>query len=78
MFNAGKTQIIIMTPAGNRMNSNLEVDFNGNVITSESSARFLDITISDNLSWDRRQEFSSIIPEQKGGRTQEDGKMVYT
>ena len=52
-FIAGKTQIMIMTPARNKMNSNLEVNFNGHVITPESSERFLGITNSDDLSWDK-------------------------
>ena len=45
-FNAGKTQIMIMTPARNRMNNNLEINFNGHLTKPEESARFLGITIS--------------------------------
>ena len=49
-FNAGITQIVVLQETDNRANSNLVVDFNGHQITPESSARFLGITISDDLS----------------------------
>ena len=52
-FNAGKTQIVVLQEADNRANSNLVVDFNGCQITPESSARFLGITIRDDLIWDK-------------------------
>ena len=52
-LNAGKTQIMVMTPARNKINSNLTVNFNGHNIVPEESAKFLGLVISDNLSWDK-------------------------
>ena len=43
---------MIMTPKRNRINSTLELDFNGLKIVPEKQAKFLGILISDDLTWD--------------------------
>ena len=52
-LNAGKTQIMVMTPSRNKVNSNLTVNFNGHNIIPEDSAKFLGLVISDDLTWDK-------------------------
>ena len=51
-FNVDKTQMMIMTPKKNKVNSTLTVNFNGHEIKPDSQAKFLGIHISDDLSWD--------------------------
>ena len=51
-FNVDKTQMMIMTPKKNKVNSTLTVNFNGHEITPDRQAKFLRIHISDDLSWD--------------------------
>ena len=62
-FNASKTQLMIMTPKRNRVNSTLELEFNGLRIIPEKQAKFLGILISDDLTWDNyvaHSEFSLL------------------
>ena len=59
-YNAGKTQIMIETPARNKMNSNLVVVFIGHEITPENRARFLARTDTHQLkNCFRKPEHSS-------------------
>ena len=51
-FNAAKTQMMIMTPRKNKINSALKLWFNGIEIKPETKAKFLGVIISDDLTWD--------------------------
>ena len=50
-FNVEKTQLMIMSPKRVRINEGLEVEFNGHTLKPDKHAKFLGITISDDLSW---------------------------
>ena len=51
-FNVEKTQLMIMSPKRVRINEGLEVEFKEHTLKPDKHAKFLGITISDDLTWD--------------------------
>ena len=54
-FNVDKTQMMIMTPKKNKVNSTLTVNFTGHEIKPENQVKFHGIHISDDLSFELGQ-----------------------
>ena len=50
-FNVEKTQLMTMNPGHNRSNDDMCIKFNNHLITQERNAKFLGLTISNNLRW---------------------------